>query len=331
MILLETGSTDPFYNLAFEEYVLSSFTRGDILILWQNDNTVVIGRNQCTEAEINAGYVKEHDVKVVRRSTGGGAVYHDLGNLNYSFITDRTGSAADQVNRCTNAVVDALRGLGLDAEASGRNDILVSGLKVSGTAQRILGSRILYHGTLLFSADLSAAASALHVDPEKFTGKGVSSVRSRIGNIGELLGTPMTVDEFREYIKKALSDNGSAGISLSAEDTSAIRRLKEEKYDTWEWNYGRSPQMDVHEKHRWKGGTLEVYYSVKRGLIMEICFLGDFLAMRPLRDITDALTGCRFTKKDVSEILEGYDLTDYFGSITCDEIIATLFENTAGS
>ena len=228
MILLETGSTDPNYNLAFEEYVLSSFTWGDILILWQNDNTVVIGRNQCTEAEINPEYVRVHNVKVVRRSTGGGAVYHDLGNLNYSFITDITDSAADTVNRFTSTVVDALRGLGLNANASGRNDILVDACKVSGTAQRILGSRILYHGTLLFSADLSAAEAALKVDPEKFAGKGISSVRSRIANIGDFLKTPMTVSEFREYIKKAFSADENAVIDLNPEDLNAVIRLRDE-------------------------------------------------------------------------------------------------------
>ncbi|MBR0352727.1 MAG: lipoate--protein ligase [Oscillospiraceae bacterium] len=331
MNVLETGTTDPYYNLAFEEYVLNTFTQGDILILWQNDRTVVIGRNQCAEAEIDPDYIRENGVNVVRRATGGGAVYHDLGNLNYSFITDRTESASDPVNRCTKTVVDALRGLGLDAEASGRNDILVEGHKVSGTAQRILGSRILYHGTLLFSADLDAAERALRVDPEKFAGKGIASVRSRIANISTFLETPMTVREFRDYIKKALSKEESGGISLSPEDIRAIRRLKQEKYETWEWNYGRSPQMDVHVKNRWKGGTLELYYSVKRGAVKEICFRGDFLAMCPLKDITDALTGCRFTKEDVGKILDGFDLKDYFGTIGREEILSTMFENSAGS
>ena len=331
MILLETGTTDPYYNLAFEEYVLSRFTQGDILILWQNDNTVVVGRNQCTEAEINLEYIRENNVNVVRRTTGGGAVYHDLGNLNYSFITDRDETAGDPVNRYTKTVVDALCGLGLNASASGRNDILVNGFKVSGTAQRLLGSRILYHGTLLFSENLSAAECALKVDPEKFRGKGISSVRSRIANIRGFLESTMTIGEFRAYLKKAFSADEDDQFSLGPEDISAVMRLKREKYDTWEWNFGSSPQMDIHTKNRWSGGTLELFYSVKRGIITDICFFGDFLSMCPPEEVADSLKGCIYKKEDVAEILDRTDLKQYFGSITRDEILSTLFENAAGS
>ena len=165
---LETGSQSPYYNLAFEEYVLTHRTQGDYLLLWQNENTIVVGQNQNTEAEINRPFVEAHHINVVRRSTGGGAVYHDLGNLNYSFITDAGDKASISMDRFTSPVVEALKGLGLQAEASGRNDILVEGRKVSGTAQRLHGNRILHHGTLLFDANADMVAGALQVDPEKF-------------------------------------------------------------------------------------------------------------------------------------------------------------------
>ena len=204
---LETHSQNPYYNLAFEEYVLCHRTEGDYLLLWQNDNTIVVGRNQNTEAEINRAFVEEHHINVVRRGTGGGAVYHDLGNLNYSFITD-VGDDGISIRRFTQPVVAALRSLGLNAEASGRNDILVEGRKVSGTAQRRHAGRILHHGTLLFDANPGMVAGALNVDPEKFRSKSTKSVRARIGNIRDFLPVDMDLPAFWTYLKDALSGGG---------------------------------------------------------------------------------------------------------------------------
>ena len=177
---LETGSTDPAYNLAFEEYVLTHRMDGDYLILWQNDNTVVVGQNQNTAAEINRAFVEAHGVHVVRRTTGGGAVYHDLGNLNYSFITDEEAGSL-RLERFTAPVVDALASLGLQAEASGRNNILVEGRKVSGTAQRVYKTRILHHGTLLYSADLTALRALANGARSHYSTKGIASVPPRMG------------------------------------------------------------------------------------------------------------------------------------------------------
>ena len=174
-LYLETGSTDPAYNLAFEEVVLQNRREGNTLLLWQNDHAVVIGQNQNAEEEINHAFVEAHGIRVVRRMTGGGAVYHDLGNLNYSWMTDVENAGAITYQQFTRPVVEALRGLGMAAEASGRNDILVEGRKVSGTAQRLLGKRILHHGTLLFDSDPSMASGALNVDPAKYQPQGRQS------------------------------------------------------------------------------------------------------------------------------------------------------------
>ena len=226
VLYLETGSQDPAFNLAFEEYVLTNRKEGEYLLLWQNDNTIVIGRNQNAEAEINRAFVEEHGIHVVRRTTGGGAVYHDMGNLNYSFITDVGNAEELTMARFTRPIVEALKALGLQVEASGRNDILVEGRKISGTAQRVTRGRILHHGTLLFNADPSMVAGALNVDPEKFRSKSAKSVRSRIGNIQDFLKQDMDLPAFWAYLKTALAGSGLEQTTLTAEELEEVQKLK---------------------------------------------------------------------------------------------------------
>lgn len=322
---METGSTDPCYNLAFEEYVLSHRLEGDYLLLWQNDNTVVIGQNQNAEAEINRAFVEAHQIRVVRRSTGGGAVYHDLGNLNYSFITDVGNAEQITMERFTQPIVAALRELGLQAEASGRNDILVEGRKVSGTAQRLLKGRILHHGTLLFDSDSAMVSGALRVDPAKFRSKSAKSVRSRIGNIREFLREDMDLQAFWDYLKRSLAGSGLQTGVLTSEELAAVTELKHTKYDTWEWTYGRSPKYDMENKRYWDGGTLEVRASVENGRFTRISFWGDFMSRCPMDELTEALRGCLFRKAEVTAVLDRYPLTNYFGTITKDDILNTIF------
>ena len=319
---LETGSQDPYYNLAFEEYVLLHHTDGDYLLLWQNDNTVVVGQNQNTAEEIDPDFVSAHGIRVVRRTTGGGAVYHDLGNLNYSFITDAGDTLSTE--RFTKPVVEALRGLGLDAEVSGRNDILVSGCKVSGTAQRLTATRILHHGTLLFDSDLSMASGALRADPAKFRSKSAKSVRSRIGNIRSFLPQDMTLDSFWSYLKTALARQGLEESSLTEEELTAIRALREEKYATWDWNYGHSPVYEMRDRRRFTGGTLEVCTTVKDGIIADIRFYGDFLSLRDLTPLCRALTGCHRRREDVEAVLGQFIVAEFFGSIKAEEVSAAV-------
>lgn len=325
MTYLETGSQDPAYNLAFEEYVLSHRLEGDYLILWQNDNTVVIGRNQNTEEEIDRAFVEAHGVRVVRRSTGGGAVYHDLGNLNYSFITDAREAENLTMEHFTQPVVSALRGLGLQAKASGRNDILVEGRKVSGTAQRLLNGRLLHHGTLLFDTNSDMVARALQADPEKFRSKSAKSVRSRVGNIRDFLRKDMDLPTFWAYLKTALAGNSFVAGALTLEELEVVEALKRSRYDTWEWNFGRSPTYDMVNKRRWDGGSLEVQVSVKEGRISGVAFRGDFLSRCSLEPLEKDLEGVRFRREDAAGVLERYLLRDYFGEITGEEILDTVF------
>ncbi|MBE6016014.1 MAG: lipoate--protein ligase [Lachnospiraceae bacterium] len=329
LFYLETGCTDPFYNLAFEEYVLRNRKDGDYLILWQNQNTIVIGVNQVTQAEINTLWVNENSVNVVRRITGGGAVYHDLGNLNYSFITDYDSSEQLSMERFTRPVVAALIKLGIPAYASGKNDILANGRKLSGTAQKIIGGRILHHGTLLFDSDLSAVQSALNVDPEKFTGKGMKSVRSRICNIRQMLKDDMELPEFWGHIKKELSNENYVTGKLDEDELKAVLLLKESKYDTPEWNYGRSPDAGLHIKRRFPGGTIEIALSLSGNHVSSISFFGDFMARKPVDDICSALEGALFDEDTFIDILSQFQLADYFGGITSDQITDMLFYSSS--
>lgn len=325
-VYLETRSTDPRMNLAFEEYVLTHRREGDLLLLWQNANTVVIGQNQNAEAEINRSFVEAHGIRVVRRITGGGAVYHDLGNLNYSFITDAQDAARVSVSAFTAPVVRALRALGLNAEASGRNDILVDGKKVSGTAQRLSGSRILHHGTLLFDSDPAMVAGALNVDPEKFRSKGSKSVRSRIGNIRSSLPQDMTLEEFWDYLKRALSADGSfRQEELRDDELAAVLALKESKYDTWAWTFARSPKFDLTNRRRFSGGSLEVGLRVEKGIIADCAFYGDFLSLLSPAPLAEALRGVPFREADTAAVLDRFPLAEMFGGITRGEILETLF------
>lgn len=323
---LETHSTDPAYNLAFEETVLRNRQDRPYLLLWQNDNTIVVGQNQNTAAEIDPDFVAEHHIHVVRRTTGGGAVYHDMGNLNYSFITDVENAADMTYQQFTRPVVETLQGLGLQAEASGRNDILVEGRKISGTAQRLLGKRMLFHGTLLFDSDPSMIAGALRADPAKFESKSTQSVRSRVGNIRSFLKEDMDLPAFWQYLKNAFGGEGLETGSLTAEELAAVQALKESKYDTWEWTYGRSPRFTFTNKRKWPGGILEVGLQVKDGTIVDVRFYGDFLSLTSLDEVVTALRGAPYRQDELKQRLAALPLERYFGTITLPEILDTLFE-----
>ncbi|MDD6200840.1 MAG: lipoate--protein ligase [Firmicutes bacterium] len=321
---LETGSDDPAYNLAFEEYVQAHRREGNYLILWQNRNAIIIGRNQNTREEINREFVEAHGIRVIRRNTGGGAVYHDMGNLNYSFITD----AGDLTQRTgtlfTSPVVKALRGLGLDAETSGRNDILVSGHKVSGIAEHLMQGRILHHGTLLFDSDPAMIAGALNPDPTKFQSKSVKSVRSRVGNIRSFLPSDMDMQSFWNYLKVALAEDGIIPTSLTDEELEGVRALKAAKYDTWEWNYGKSPKYQTECRRRFPGGLLELHLSVAGGKISELEILGDFMSLTSVEPLKLALLNCPYQEADIAGVLDQFPLQRILGGITKEEFLETI-------
>lgn len=324
MVYLETGSTDPAYNLAFEEFVLTHRTEGDILILWQNDNAVIIGRNQNTAEEIDQGFVDAHGIRVVRRNTGGGAVYHDLGNLNYSFITD----AGASKSAFTDPVIRTLRSLGLDAEVSGRNDILVSGKKVSGTAQQVSKGRVLHHGTLLFDSDSSMITGALTPDPGKFQSKGVKSVRSRVGNIRSFLKTDMTLSQFRVHLAGyLLKDIPHSRFELTEEDRCAVEAIRSARYGTWQWNYGASPACDIVRRKRVEGaGSIQAHITLEKGCIRELVFRGDYFSTEDPAALGDLLRGCPLTREALTDALSAVDVGRYISGLTQKDLQSILLD-----
>ncbi len=328
---LETGSVDPCYNLALEQYVLEHRTDGDWLLLWQNANTVVIGLNQNTAEEIDAAFVQEHGITVVRRMTGGGAVYHDLGNLNYSFISDLGNAEELTIRRFTEPVCRALAAMGVAAETSGRNDILVAGKKVSGVAQRIAGGRILHHGTLLFDSDPAMITGALKADPAKFSSKSAKSVRSRVGNIRDFLPEGADLAQFRARLLQELTRDGLIRESLSDDELASVRKLADEKYRSWDWTYGRSPDYAYRSRARFPGGTLEVRMDIRQGLIGDIVFYGDFMATAPLTELCEALRGTRAERSALEAALSRFDLSSVFGGITKAEVLGLILGEGDGT
>ncbi|MFA5235361.1 MAG: lipoate--protein ligase [Bacilli bacterium] len=323
-------SLDPRYNLALEEYVLKHLdTKEDFVLLWQNANSVIIGRNQNTIEEVNAAYVESHRVNVVRRITGGGAVYHDMGNLNFSFIT---ASARDNVNnyrKFIDPVVAALRSFGVPAEFSGRNDIVVDGMKISGNAQAYHKHRMLHHGTILLNADLTMIFNVLDVKPDKIASKGIKSNRARVTNIMPYLKEPVSMAEFKERLLKYLL--GSEDISrhvymLTRHDQEKIQALIDEKYATWAWNYGQSPAFSLECKGRYEGGGISIRLNIEEGLIKSCRIYGDFLGVEDIAGLEEKLVGIRYDKATLETALARIDLDRYLLKISRDDILDCLFK-----
>jgi lipoate-protein ligase A len=309
MLFLETGSTDCYYNMAFEEYAFERLDpREEYFSLWQNDNAIVVGRHQNTVAEINQDYVRENDVRVVRRLSGGGAVYHDLGNLNFTFITDspNTETNAPDFAFFTKPVLKALKEIGVHAELSGRNDLTIEGKKLSGNAQLARRGRVLHHGTLMFQTNLDALEAALTPSALKLHGKAVTSVKSRVTNISA--HTKATMEAFRAALLDSLFLTSDSSLFLSAEAISEISALRAEKYATWDWNYGSSPPYTLRTEKRFPFGVVELLLDVKHGKIETARLFGDFFGFNDLTPLESALRGARLTVDGISAALSGVDI-----------------------
>ncbi len=319
---------DPAVNLAIEEYLLRNFSGDEeILLFYINEPAIIIGRNQNTLEEINHEYVEAHDIHVVRRLSGGGAVYHDLGNLNFSFISHNRPENVHNFKKFTGPAVQTLRKMGVQAEMSGRNDILVEGRKISGNAQYISGKRMFSHGTLLFNSDLSCVSEALNVKMSKITSKGLKSVRSRVANISEFLTEPITLEQFRQRLLDEVF-TGVRGVpeyTLSGDDWQAIHALADERYRNWDWNYGKSPDFNVQKTQRFPMGEIDARIDVQNGVIQTVKFFGDFFGQADVSELEQRLSGVRYTRPDLEEALCGLEVETYFHGLSCDAFVRFLY------
>lgn len=324
------GITDPMVNLALEEYVLQNFGENDTYLLFYiNNPSIIIGRNQNTIEEINTSYVDENGIKVVRRLSGGGAVYHDEGNLNFSFITKDDGNSFQNFAKFTQPMVEALNKLGVPAELQGRNDLAANGRKISGNAMFSTKGRMFSHGTLMFDSEIENVVSALKVRKEKIESKGIKSIRSRVANISEFLEASLTMDEFKETILKHVFDVEDIAdvpqYELTEEDWNNVEQISKERYQNWEWNYGKSPSFNIQESHKFDAGLVDVRLDVKKGIIENCKIYGDFFGVGSVEVIEDKLKGVRHERKSIEEALAGVDVPHYLGKITKEDFINLIY------
>ena len=324
---LDLYTTDAAWNLAAEQYVFDTLPRDrSYLLLWQNKSAVIVGKYQNTLAEINAEYVREHEIQVVRRLSGGGAVYHDLGNLNFSFIADAESMGRMNFQLFCQPVIETLHSLGVPAELSGRNDMTVDGMKFSGNSQFIRHGRVLHHGTILFDSDLEAVSHALHADAEKLQSKGVASVRSRVTNLRFYLGEQTSLAVFREtLLAHILRENPGEAYVFTEADRQGIDAIRRQRYACWDWNYGLSPAGSMEKKRRIEGcGTVSAVLSTDHGRIQELNFSGDFFSTLGPEALVDKLIGVKLSEEDLREALSDTDPGLYLHGITRDKLIQLL-------
>lgn len=312
MYFIEGESFDPAFNLAMEESLYRAVEEGSpsFFLLWRNEPSVIVGRFQNTAQEVNRAFVEERGIRVVRRISGGGAVYHDLGNLNYSFILPNDEGDPFDFAKHAAPVARALTGLGVEASFSGRNDLTIKGLKFSGSAQHMDRTRLLHHGTLLFDSDLSILGQALNADPAKFESKGFKSVRSRVTNILPHLPLAMSMEAFITVLRDSLS--GLERRSLSEDEVRAIEKLRDEKYSSWEWNWGESPLFTERKERRFPWGKVEALLTVEKGIITGARFYGDFFSLQDPEEFEELLTGCPLRREELERRLSSLPLERYF-------------------
>lgn len=320
---IDVQSTDPAFNLALEQYAFDSLPRDrSWFMLWRNDNTIVVGRHQNTLAEINEACVRERGIRVVRRLSGGGAVYHDLGNLNFTFIQDADQGGQLDMGLFCRPMAQALQAMGVNAQVNGRNDITIDGQKFSGNSQYVREGRVMHHGTIMYDSNLDTVAQALQADPEKIRAKGVRSVRARVTTVRAHMPCPVPLEEFKARLLEEISrERPMEPYTLTRADIEAVEAIKRERYDRWDWNYGGSPPCDVARRRRVEGcGTVEARLHLEEGRVASAAFFGDFFSAVEPEELAELLRGCPLEEDALGRRLEGIDVSRYITGLTGGEL-----------
>ena len=328
MIYVDSNSTSPYFNFALEEYLLTQKDLGDdeIFLFWRTSPTVMVGRYQNTLAEINEPYVKANNVNLVRRNSGGGTIYTDMGAWQFTFIQKNYKNEGISFSKFTTPVVEALRAEGVDASFSGRNDLMIGNRKFSGNAQYIKDNAMLHHGSLLFDTDIKSMVEALSVSEEKIIAKGIKSVSQRVINVKEAMGEGVTSEDFRDIMLKSLLKGSNKIYKLTDEDIKAIEKISKEKFESWEWTYGRNPKFNLERAKCFKGGRVSFKLEVKNGTIEDCQIEGDFFGSGDIESVEKSLIGCKYKKEDLKKVLDSLDVESYFYKITGDELLECLID-----
>jgi len=304
MLCINLKNIDPFYCLATEEYLLKNFD-DDIFMLWQSDKTVVVGKHQNAMAEINYPFVRDNNITVARRISGGGTVYHDSGNVNFAFIKNVKSPAEISFKQFTEPVREALSELDIEATTSGRNDLMIKGLKISGNAEHVYKNRVLHHGTLLFNSDLENLGKSIKVIQGKYESKAVQSNRSPVANISGFLKQEMGIEDFIDFlISVQLKKDSASYYEMTDADNAEVQKLVTEKFTTWDWNYGYSPKYSFRNEIMLDGKKLVVELNVIKGTIDNCQLSGDYFSDEEALKVSRNLVGMRHFYEDVKACLK---------------------------
>jgi lipoate---protein ligase len=292
MLCIRLNNPDPYFCLATEEFLLKNSSE-EIFMLWQSHDTVVVGKHQNTMGEIDYRYVRENGIKVARRISGGGTVFHDRGNVNFTYIKNVSGPGEISFRRFTQPIVDALAEMGIEVSWSGRNDLMVSGKKVSGNAEHVYKNRVLHHGTLLYDSNLQNLGNAIRVVPGKYTGKAVQSNRSVVANISAFMNEPVPVEDFIERILQFQLAQSSENCiySFSDEDILHIKLLSAGKFETWDWQFGYSPACSFLNELNTGQGTALIKAEIAKSHFTSVQIEGSFYPDNAVRSLSRYLTG----------------------------------------